>query len=67
MSREGGWISPVVLVDGVVRGTWKLARGQVRIAWFREAGRPQRKALNAEVLRLSSILGRDLEAAIRLE
>ncbi len=25
MSRTAGWISPVVLVDGVVVGTWKYA------------------------------------------
>jgi len=66
ISRVGGWISPVVLVGGVIGGTWELARSEVRIAWFREAGRPPRKALDAEALRLASVLGRDLEAAINL-
>jgi hypothetical protein len=66
VSRQAGWISPVVLAGGAVRGTWELARGEVRIAWFGEAGRPPREALDAEVLRLSSILGRDLHAAIVL-
>ena len=66
VSRQGGWISPVVLVGGAVRGTWELAREEVRIAWFREAGRPPRKALDAEVPRLSSILGRDLHTTIGL-
>ena len=64
MSRQSGWISPVVVVGGVVSGTWKLDGNHVRVAWFAEAGRPPRKALRAEVGRLSSILGRGLEPVI---
>lgn len=66
VSRQAGWISPVVLVDGLIRGTWELAGEEVRVAWFREAGRPPRRALGAEVARLSSMLGRDLRATIDL-
>lgn len=66
VSRQSGWISPVVLVDGVVCGTWKLDRKALRIAWFREAGRPLRAALDAEVHRLASILGRDPHVAVDL-
>jgi uncharacterized protein YndB with AHSA1/START domain len=64
VSRQAGWISPVVVAGGVVRGTWELDRDQVSVTWFREAGRPPRKALEAETERLSSILGRDLAPAI---
>ena len=64
VSRQAGWISPVVIVGGVVRGTWDMAEGQVRVAWFREAGKPPRRALRAEVTRLSSISGRDLRPVI---
>lgn len=64
VSRQAGWISPVVLAGGVVRGTWALDRDRVTISWFKEAGRPPRPALAAEVARLSSILGRDLGSAI---
>ena len=64
MSRQAGWISPVVVAGGVVRGTWELDRDQVSVSWFREAGRPPRKALEAETERLASILGRDLAPAI---
>jgi hypothetical protein len=60
VSRQAGWISPVVLVDGLIRGTWKLDGDEVQIAWFRECGRPPRKAIAAEVSRLSAIVGRDL-------
>jgi Winged helix DNA-binding domain len=66
VSRQAGWIAPVVLVGGLIRATWKLDRGEVQIAWFRETGRPPLDALDAEVLRLSSILGRDLHAAVVL-
>jgi hypothetical protein len=60
VSRQAGWISPVVVVGGAVRGTWELDDDRVGIAWFREAGRPPRAALESEVARLSSILDRPL-------
>jgi hypothetical protein len=60
VSRQAGWISPVVLVGGAVCGTWEVDRDDVRVAWFADAGRPPRRALRAEVARLSAILGRDL-------
>jgi hypothetical protein len=64
VSKQAGWISPVVVVGGAVRGTWELDGELVRIAWFKEAGRLPRTALDAEVARLSSILDRGLRAAI---
>jgi Winged helix DNA-binding domain len=66
VSRQSGWISPVVVVGGVVRGTWELEGDQVRVAWFGEAGRPPRKALQAELTRLSSILDRGLRSVISI-
>ena len=60
VSRQAGWISPVVVAGGAVCGTWELDGDDVRIAWFAEAGRQPRAALGAEVARLSSILERDL-------
>ena len=64
VSRQSGWISPVVVVGGVVRGTWELDGGALRVAWFGEAGRPPRNALLAEAARLSTIVGRELRLAI---
>lgn len=64
VSRQSGWISPVVVVGGAVRGTWGLDDDRVSVAWFREAGRPPRNALRAEVTRLASILDLDLRAEI---
>jgi len=55
-----------VVAGGVVCGTWELDDDRVRVAWFSEAGRLPRNALEAEVARLSSLLDRDLRAAISL-
>jgi hypothetical protein len=64
VSRQAGWISAVVLVDGVIRGTWELAQDEVRVAWFKEGGRPPRAAIGDEVTRLSALLDRSLGIAI---
>ena len=66
VSKQSGWISPVVVAGGVVCGTWELDGEQARVAWFKEAGRLPRRKVEAEVARLSSILDRDLGAAISL-
>ena len=66
MSRTAGWISPVVVVGGVVCGTWELDGTDVRIAWFNEAGRVPRRAIADEVGSLSTLLGADLRADVRL-
>ncbi len=60
VSRQAGWISPVVVAGGAVYGTWELDGDDVRVSWFTETGKPRRRALRAEVTRLSSILERDL-------
>ena len=64
VSRQAGWISPVVIAGGRVAGTWELDGEDARISWFREAGKPPRAALGAEVERLSSILDRDLQPVV---
>jgi hypothetical protein len=66
VSRQSGWISPVVVVGGVVCGTWELDGDEARIAWFQEAGRPPRKGVQAEVARLASILDREIRPMIGL-
>jgi hypothetical protein len=64
VSKQGGWIAPVVVAGGAVGGTWELDGDQVRVAWFREAGTLPRTSLQAEIARISSILDRDLRSAI---
>ena len=64
VSKQSGWISPVVIAGGAVCGTWELDGERVSITWFSEAGRQPRGALVSEVTRLSAILDRPLRAAI---
>jgi hypothetical protein len=66
VSKQSGWISPVVVSGGVVSGTWDAAGDRLLVTWFREAGRPPRAALSAEAARLGSILGRELRPEIGL-
>jgi hypothetical protein len=55
----------VVIVGGVVSGTWSLTDDQVVTAWFAEAGRPPRQALETEVARLATILDRPLRSTLQ--
>ena len=60
VSRQSGWIAPVVIHRGVVVGTWKLDGNHVAVEWFVESGRIPRGALALEVSRVAKILDRDL-------
>jgi len=64
VSKQSGWISPVVVAGGVVCGTWDRDGDVLSVTWFKEAGRMQRQALKDEVARLSAILDRDLRMTI---
>jgi hypothetical protein len=66
VSKQSGWIAPVVVVGGVVRGTWELGEDRVVVAWFTEAGSVPRPALQAEVKRLTAIVGRALRLEVSL-
>jgi hypothetical protein len=56
----------IVLVGGVVSGTWSLSDDQVIAAWFTEAGPPAHEALAEEVARLATILDRPLQSRIQV-
>ena len=66
VSKQSGWIAPVVLVGGVARGTWGVANDRVLVSWFKEAGAIRRSALQGEVERISGILARDLRLEVAL-
>jgi hypothetical protein len=66
VSKQSGWIAPIVLVGGLVSGTWELDGDEVRVGWFRESGKVPRKALGAEVERLETLLGRSLVLSTEL-
>ena len=54
----------MVILGGVVSGTWSLSDDQVVVAWFAEAGSPAHEALAEEVARLASILDRPLRPTV---
>jgi Winged helix DNA-binding domain len=54
--RPQGWISAVVLVGGLVVGTWKPDRGRVEVDFFRRTGRPPRGQLAEEIDRIRTLL-----------
>jgi hypothetical protein len=64
VSRQSGWIAPVVVSGGVVSGTWEVKGSDLRVTWFGEAGRPPGRALVAEVDRMGRILDRDLRLTV---
>jgi len=64
VSTQSGWIQPVVIAGGVVRGTWALADDHIDVAWFKEGGAVPRTALRAEAQRLSTIIGRPLRLEV---
>jgi Winged helix DNA-binding domain len=66
VSRQAGWISPVVIAGGKVAGTWRIDGDRLAIDWFSERGRPPRNDLAEEIDRLAGIVGRGLAAEIRL-
>lgn len=60
VSKQSGWIAPLVIVGGVVGGTWELEGDTVKIGWFSEVAQPSPVRLDAEVGRLGRIVGRSL-------
>ena len=64
VSRQSGWISPVVVVGGVVSGTWAVDGEDLRVEWFHEAGAIPSDALDGEVGRLGGILERSLRVTV---
>ena len=55
----------VVIVGGVVTGTWALADDEIRIDWFPESGRAPGDALDGEVDRLAGLLDQPLRVAVK--
>ena len=53
----------LVVVGGVVSGTWSVKGNRVDVDWFPEATPVGREDLAAEVDRLATLLGRTLELA----
>lgn len=60
VSKQSGWIAPVIVRGGRVTGTWQPDGETLRVTWFREAGRPPSRALTAEARRVGATIGREL-------
>jgi hypothetical protein len=66
VSKTAGWIAPIVVARGSVKGTWEVDGDRLRVAWFKESGAPPRGKLGTEIERLSVILGRDLRPEVKI-
>ena len=65
VSKTAGWIAPIVVVGGVVKGTWEVGAGNVSVAWWKESGRPPKREIEAEAVRIGRrIRGEKLQVAI---
>ena len=53
----------IVIIGGVVSGTWTVADDRVAIVWLAD-DRPATKALAEEVARLATILDRPLDSSV---
>ncbi len=56
----------IVIVGGVVSGTWSLAGNKVVVGWFAEAGPPAHDALAEEIARLATILDHPLRPTVHV-
>ena len=54
----------IVIIGGVVSGTWTVADDRVAIVWLAD-DRPATKALAEEVARLATVLGRALDSSVQ--
>jgi len=64
VSKQSGWIAPILVVGGTVAGTWELNGDAVRIGSFGDIGRKAGLALAREAHRLGSVIGRELRTEI---
>jgi hypothetical protein len=64
VSKQSGWIAPIVVANGVVAGTWELVEDEVRIGWFKEADRPAAAALEDALGRYAAIADRALRSVV---
>jgi len=66
VSKTAGWIAPVVVVGGVVSGTWEMNKDEAVVSWFKEAGKPPARAIEGEVKRLSGLFDRKLASRVEV-
>ena len=65
--RTAGWVSPVVVIDGRIMGTWEIAGGRNGSLEIQPFGRWRggaRRELGAEVDRIAAFLDRPIKVSI---
>jgi hypothetical protein len=65
--RTAGWVTPIVVVDGRVAGTWEIGtgkRGTVEVQPFERLSAAATKELKTEVERVAAFLDRPLKAEV---
>jgi hypothetical protein len=66
--RTAGWVTPLVLVDGRIGGTWEIGgaakRGVVTVTRWSSWTRAARPELDAEIDRVAAFLGRPLATEV---
>jgi hypothetical protein len=65
--RTAGWVTPIVVVDGRVAGTWEIGDGKsgtVEVQPFERLSAAATKELKAEVERVAAFLDRPLRMAL---
>jgi hypothetical protein len=63
VSKQSGWIAPLVVAGGVVAGTWELKDDVVRIGSF-AGSRLRKRQVTGEVARLGTLLARELTSEV---
>lgn len=64
VSRQAGWIAPVVVVGGRVRGTWQLRPGALDVQLFADEPAVPADALEAEADRVCRAAGVEVPLAV---
>jgi hypothetical protein len=59
--RTAGWVTPIVVVDGRVAGTWEIEAGKVVVQPFDRWRGGARRELEPEVARIAAYLDRPLQ------
>jgi DNA glycosylase AlkZ-like len=66
VSKAAGWISPVVIHQGRVAGTWQPDGGSLRVSLFAESEPVDRAALETECARVAACIGREMAVSLEV-
>jgi hypothetical protein len=67
ISKTAGWISPVLLVDGRVGGTWTVSGSDLSVAVFSETRSIPETKLRAEAARVGERMGQKLTLVVTVD